>query len=107
MRRKPSAARTAKVPIAPLAAPEPAAQDSDIVARPDGHHWIAPDGKQDFGPFETLERARAYRDVAEEPKAPPADAIQEVEAEIGIVDWIDPDTGEPAEGRCPPHLERE
>jgi hypothetical protein len=27
----------------------------------------------------------------------PGESLQEAEAEIGISDWIDPDTGEPAE----------
>ena len=37
----------------------------------------------------------------------PDDILPEVEREIGIADWIDPETGEPAEGQSPPHLEIE
>jgi hypothetical protein len=90
--------------------PELIAEDSDsgeIVARPDGYHWIAPDGRQEFGPFETLELAQAYRDGDDAGAPEPAETVQEVEAEIGMSDWIDPETGEPAEGPCPPHLEDE
>ena len=29
------------------------------------------------------------------------------ESELGIPDWIDPETGEPAEGLSPPHLDKE
>ncbi len=39
-----------------------------------------------------------------------ADSIEtlpELEREFGIADWIDPQTGEPAEGQSPPHLEEE
>lgn len=39
-----------------------------------------------------------------------ADSIEtlpELEREIGIADWIDPQTGEPAEGQSPPHIENE
>lgn len=37
----------------------------------------------------------------------PAAALQEAEGEIGINEWLDPETGEPAEGHSPPHLEEE
>jgi len=79
----------------------------EIVARPDGYHWIAPDSRQEFGPFETEELAQAYRDGYDETELAPAETLEEAEAEIGISDWIDPETGEPAEGPCPPHLDEE
>ena len=37
----------------------------------------------------------------------PAETLQEAQDEIGINDWLDSETGEPAEGQCPPHLELE
>jgi hypothetical protein len=40
-------------------------------------------------------------------EADPADILPEIEREIGISEWIDPETGEPAEGQSPPHLEIE
>lgn len=40
-------------------------------------------------------------------EAEPADTLPELEREIGIADWIDPQTGEPAEGQSPPHLDAE
>ena len=76
----------------------------EIVARPDGYHWIAPDGRQEFGPFETLELAQAARDGGDDTTPAPGETLQEAEAEIGVADWIDPETGAPAEGACPPHL---
>ena len=36
-----------------------------------------------------------------------AETLPDLEREIGISDWIDPQTGEPAEGQSPPHLEEE
>jgi hypothetical protein len=90
--------------------PAPITQDDgpgEIVARPDGLHWIAPDGRQEFGPFETLERAQAYRDEFDEGAPGSDETVQEAESELGIADWIDPETGEPAEGHCPPHLHEE
>ncbi|MDP2368221.1 hypothetical protein [Rhodoferax sp.] len=35
------------------------------------------------------------------------ETLPELEREIGIADWIDPQTGEPAEGQSPPHIENE
>jgi hypothetical protein len=37
----------------------------------------------------------------------PGETLQEAQDEIGINDWLDSETGEPAEGQCPPHLELE
>lgn len=79
-----------------------------IVQRPDGFHWIAPDGQQEFGPFETLEDAQAHMlDAADENAPQPGEELPEAESEIGIAEWLDPETGEPAEGSCPPHLDAE
>lgn len=89
--------------------PLPRAQRSQdrIVARPDGYHWVALDGKQEFGPFDTIEEAQADRDTGmhNEGAPGPAETLKEAERDIGIADWIDPETGEPAEGQSPPHLE--
>lgn len=37
----------------------------------------------------------------------PAGTLKEAEDEIGIHAWMDSETGEPAEGQSPPHIERE
>lgn len=37
----------------------------------------------------------------------PTEILPEIEREIGIAEWIDPETGEPPEGHSPPHLEIE
>jgi hypothetical protein len=78
-----------------------------IMLRPDGYHWQAPDGKQEFGPFETLDLALADMEAADEETSEPGETLQEAEDEIGIADWIDPDTGEPAEGQSTPRLHDE
>lgn len=36
-----------------------------------------------------------------------AQSLHEAEGDIGINDWLDPETGEPAEGQSPPRLEEE
>jgi hypothetical protein len=78
-----------------------------VVDRPDGFHWIALDGRQEFGPFETRDLALADMAAGGEPAAAPQSMLQEVERDLGIADWIDPETGEPAEGACPPHLDED
>lgn len=82
-------------------------QTGRIVARPDGYHWLAHDGKQEFGPFQTLELAQQDMDAADGGELEPALSLQEAEREIGIAEWLDPETGEPAEGPSPPHPEGE
>lgn len=78
-----------------------------IVVHPDGWYWMAPGGHQQFGPFESYELARADRDAGDEESLVPGETLQEAEDEIGIASWIDPETGEPAEGASPPHLDTE
>jgi hypothetical protein len=79
-----------------------------IASRPDGFHWLAADSRQEFGPFETIEDALADMQLADDGGvAAPGTTLHEAEDEIGIADWIDPDTGEPAEGHSPPHLQDE
>jgi hypothetical protein len=79
-----------------------------IRVRPDGYYWLAPGGKQEFGPFNTLELALADMGSFDESQEPvPGETLQEAESEIGMADWIDPETGEPAQGQSPPRLDEE
>jgi len=78
-----------------------------IMLRPDGYHWQSPDGTQEFGPFETLEAALADMESASEENSEPGETLQEAEDELGVSDWVDPDTGELAEGLSTPHLSDE
>jgi hypothetical protein len=107
MTRKPPVAGKS-VKSKPVAVPEPevAEQRPDqIMARPDGYYWRTADGKQEFGPFESREMAWADMEAASEEAPEPGESLQEAESEIGIADWIDPETGEPAEGMSPPHFD--
>jgi hypothetical protein len=108
-RRRRAAGEDVGAAVADTPAPgTPVDDDERVVSRPDGYHWIAPDGRQEFGPFDSIEAALA--DMAssdEEGTTMPANSLQDVERDIGIADWIDPDTGEPAEGQSPPHLEQD
>lgn len=79
-----------------------------IISRPDGHHWLSLDGRREFGPFDSFEEALADMQAdAEETAMEPGETLQEAELELGISDWIDPDSGEPAEGMSTPRLHDE
>jgi len=75
-----------------------------ITQHPDGFYWQSGDGRREFGPFASRELAWADMHAADPDDLEPGESIQEAESEIGIADWIDPDTGEPAEGQAGPHL---
>lgn len=75
-----------------------------IVQRPDGWYWEAPDGRQVFGPFASASLARLDRDRIDEAAPVPGESLAEAESAMDIADWIDPETGVPAEGQCLPHL---
>lgn len=68
-----------------------------IVQRPDGFHWIAPDGHQEFGPYDTLEAALADMDESVDDAVEPGESLDEAEQELGLTNWLDPDTGSLAE----------
>jgi hypothetical protein len=76
-----------------------------IIERPDGFYWRAADGGKEYGPFTTLGEAEADRLAGGEATGgeayEPADTLQEAESELGISEWIDPDTGGPAEDSVP------
>lgn len=75
-----------------------------IVERPDGFYWRERGASREYGPFDTLVDAAQDMHLADDKTPEPGETLQEAEAEIGIAEWIDPDTGTPAEeGR--PRLE--
>ena len=83
--------------------PEPVSSEEQelgrIVERPGGFYWQERDGGEEYGPFPT--RAEAEADMLTGENALEPDALQEAESELGISEWIDPDTGVPAEGNVP------
>jgi len=71
-----------------------------IIERPDGVYWQSKDGGREYGPFATL--LEAVQDMeAGESTSEPGETLEEAESEIGISDYIDPDTGVPAEDGVP------
>lgn len=101
-----SSRKRKKKAAAPQASQTPEAVAPPIVEHPDGYYWSL-DGDEEFGPCETYELAEAARDAVGDEAVAPGDALMEAEREIGIADWIDAETGEPAQGQSPPHLEED
>jgi hypothetical protein len=69
-----------------------------VVERPDGFYWQSRDGSRDYGPFPTLLEAVQDLQYNDEPTSyEPGETLAEAETEIGVSDWVDPETGLPAE----------
>jgi hypothetical protein len=87
---------TQKIPETP-----PEYDRTRIIERPDGFRWQAKDTGREYGPFATLMEAVADMQAAEETAYEPGESLEEAESEIGIADWIDTETGAPAEESVP------
>lgn len=74
-----------------------------IFERPDGFYWQAAAGGSEYGPFASLLEAEVDSEGADLGEGGP-ELLQEAKSEIGIADWIDSETGRPAEESVP-HLE--
>jgi hypothetical protein len=73
-----------------------------VLQRPDGFYW-QPKNAELRGPFETRGEAEADRlagGVTDDDFGA-GESLQEAESEIGMSEWIDPDTGGPAEDNVP------
>jgi hypothetical protein len=81
-----------------------AAVAEPISRHPDGYYWCSADGRRQFGPFATYADAYADRHGHDPDDVEPGESLHEAESELGIADWIDPDSGVPAEGLGRPHL---
>jgi hypothetical protein len=68
-----------------------------IVERPDGFYWQTRDGGKESGPFTTLLEAVEDMQYSADTDFEPGESVEQAEAEIGIADWVDPETGELAE----------
>jgi len=83
-------------------APQPPQSQERITERPDGFYWQSREGKE-AGPFATLAEAEAdlLSGGAAEGDFGAGETLEEAESELGIAEWIDPDTGGPAEDSVP------
>lgn len=68
-----------------------------VIERPDGFYWQDKKTGEEYGPFPTLWDAVQDMEVKNEQSVEPGETLQEAEAELGVSEWIDPETGEPAE----------
>lgn len=91
------------IPDSPASAPD---DQAHLIERPDGFYWQDTASGKMYGPFPTLLEAMEDMQYQEDSDYEEGESLQEAEAEIGISDWIDPDTGELAEGSSP-HLSDE
>jgi hypothetical protein len=104
MQRKAKSNGSKKRRAAPRAeklAPEAAPLAGHVIERPDGFYWEKAKGES-HGPYASLAEAEA--DMLADGAAGDADgteSLQEAESELGISEWIDPDTGGPAEDNIP------
>jgi hypothetical protein len=86
-----------------VASPKEEALQGRILERPDGFYWESKDTRSPRGPFQTRAEAEAdmLADGAAEGEFEPGESLQEAESELGISEWIDPDSGVPAEDNVP------
>jgi len=75
-----------------------------IIERPDGFYWQDKATAEEYGPFATLLQAVEDMEYNADSDFEEGESLQEVEDEIGVADWVDPETGEPAE-ESRPHIE--
>ena len=68
-----------------------------IIERPNGFYWQSKEDGREYGPFATLLEAVQDMQASDELVGDIAEALAEAESELGIADWVDPDTGQPAE----------
>ena len=69
-----------------------------VYERPGGFYFK--DDGAEYGPFPTRAEAEAAMRAGDEAMEP-GETLQEAESELGISEWIDPDTGGPAEDGVP------
>ena len=72
-----------------------------IIERPDGFYWQSRDNGKEAGPFPTLLDAVEDMQYSADSDYEPGESVEQAEAEIGIADWVDPETGELAEELAP------
>lgn len=69
-----------------------------VIERPDGFYWLDEASGKQYGPFRTsLAAGLDMQGMGGDEEIEEGASLEEAEAEIGISDWIDPDTGMPAE----------
>lgn len=91
---------TTHTPDAPIPAEN---EQTRILERPDGYYWQDKLTEQQYGPFATRVAAVQDMEGQSDNGFEEGESLEDAEDEIGISSWIDPDTGEPAEGQSIRH----
>ncbi len=86
-------------PVAPIPSEIDQAQ---VIERPDGFYWQDTITGKEYGPYPTLlEALQDMQSQGSDTGYEEGETLEDAEAEIGISEWIDPDTGEPGAGVSP------
>ena len=72
-----------------------------IIERPDGFYWQDAATNDEYGPFPTLVDAVADMEFSAASDYEPGESLEQAENEVGLAEWVDPDTGEFAENGTP------
>lgn len=76
--------------------------DVSVIERPDGFYWQDKLEGREYGPFASLLAATEDIDArGGEGEPGPGEALAEAESDLGMSEWIDEETGEPAEENAP------
>ncbi len=76
-------------------------EDITVTERPDGFYWQLKGEEREYGPFASYLEAMQDVDARSEDAREPGESLAEAESEVGVSDWIDEETGEPAEESVP------
>lgn len=69
-----------------------------VLERPDGFFWQDKETGEQYGPFATLLEATEDMQLSDGLESfEVGETLAEAESEIGLADWLDEETGEPAE----------
>lgn len=79
----------------------PEYDESRISERPDGFYWRLKSGGRESGPFPTLLEVVEDMQYHDNGNIESGETLEQVEDEIGVANWIDPETGMLAEESVP------
>lgn len=91
------------VPTTNIPQTSPDFDHTRVIERPDGFYWQDKLSDELYGPFPTLLAAVQDMQNYNGNGYEEGESLEEAESEIGMADWIDQETGQPAED-LPAHL---
>lgn len=88
-------------PLSEMKADPPDYEEPQVFERPDGFYWRNRVTMDPVGPFASIVEALADLQYNAESSIEVGESLAEAEAEIGVADWVDPETGQLAEESVP------